>query len=86
MVFHLLGYLLELWLILLIARALLSWFQTGSEGLARVNEVLARLTEPVLKPVRSVIRPVRVGGTYLDLSILVVFLVAQLFVLPLLLR
>ena len=54
--------------------------------MARANEILARLTEPVLKPVRSVIRPVRVGSTYLDLSILVVFLVAQLFVLPLLLR
>jgi YggT family protein len=81
---HLLGLLIELWLILLIARALLSWFQSESPGLARVNAVLTVLTEPILKPVRSVIRPVRVGGTYLDLSILVVFLIAQIVVLPLL--
>ena len=82
---HLLGILIEIWLLLLIARALLSWFQgSGGEGLQQVNRVLAVLTEPVLKPVRSVIRPVRVGGTYLDLSILVVFLVVQLVILPLL--
>jgi YggT family protein len=76
--------LVEIWLLALIARALLSWFQTGGEGLARVNHVLAVVTEPVLKPVRSVIKPIRVGGTYLDLSILVVFLVVQIVVLRLL--
>ena len=82
---HFLGLLIEIWLLLLIARALLSWFQgSGGSGLQQVNHVLAMLTEPVLKPVRSIIRPVRVGGTYLDLSILVVFLVVQLVVLPLL--
>ena len=51
--------LIEIYLLLLIARALLSWFQdSGGEGLRAVNQVLAVVTEPVLKPVRSVIRPV----------------------------
>ena len=87
MIFHFLGFLLEIYLLLLIARALLSWFAvSGGGGLQRINEVLVAITEPVLAPVRKVIRPVRVGGTYLDLSILVIFLVAQFVVLPLLLR
>jgi YggT family protein len=80
---HFVGLLIELWLLVLIARALLSWFPPGNEGMERVNRVLAMLTEPVLRPVRSVIRPVRVGGANLDLSILVVFLVVQIVVIPL---
>jgi YggT family protein len=87
MIFHLLGFVAELYLLLLIARALLSWFQASSSpGLAKVNDVLAMLTEPVLKPIRKIIPPVRVGGTYLDLSILVVFFVIQIVVIPILSR
>ncbi len=87
MIFHLLGFVAELYLLLLIARALLSWFQANSSpGLAKVNDVLAMLTEPVLKPIRKIIPPVRVGGTYLDLSILVVFFVIQIVVIPILSR
>ncbi len=85
MIFHLLGFLVEIYLVLLIARALLSWFQVSSGGtMAKVNVFLEVITEPVLKPVRKILPPVRIGGSYLDLSILVVFLVAQIVVLPLL--
>jgi len=38
----------------------------------------------VLRPIRKVIPPVRIGGTYVDLSILVVFVVIQFVLLPLL--
>jgi YggT family protein len=86
-VFHILAYLIQLYLLVLVARALLSWFQAApGSALARVDAVLAAITEPVLAPVRKVIKPVPVGGTYLDLSIIVVFLVAELVVIPLLLR
>jgi len=85
MIFHLLGFLVEIYLLLLIARALLSWFQvSGGGAMAKVNVFLEVITEPVLKPVRKILPPVRIGGSYLDLSILVVFLVAQIVVLPLL--
>ena len=47
------------------------------------NHVLAVITEPVLAPLRKIIPPVRVGGTYLDLSILVLFLVIQIILIPL---
>jgi len=78
---HFLGLLVQLYILLLIARALLSWFSaSGNPSLAKVDHVLGAITEPVLKPVRSVIRPVRVGGAYLDLSILVVVIVGQILV------
>lgn len=78
------GWVLELYLLLLIARALLSWFQgTGGEFIQGVNRFLYVITEPVLKPIRSVVKPVRIGGAYLDLSILIVFVVIQFILMPL---
>ena len=44
----------------------------------RLNGVLARITEPVIAPVRRLVRPVGVGGVGLDLSFIIVVLVAQL--------
>ncbi len=63
--------------------ALLSWFriQPGTT-LARVQLFLYRATEPVLRPVRRIIRPM--GG--LDISFLVVILVAQFILIPILER
>jgi len=83
-IFHLLAYLVEayLWLIMF-PYAILSWFRIHpGSSLARVQYFLSQAVEPVLRPVRRVIRPV--GG--LDLSFLVVFLVAQFVLIPVLLR
>ena len=46
--------------------------------------VLDAITEPVLRPVRRILPPVRVGGHGIDLSIIVVVLVAEIIVIPLL--
>jgi YggT family protein len=84
---HLLGGLLEIYLLLMFARAILSWFSSSpSPALAKINAILIKITEPVLKPIQKIIPPVRIGGTYLDLSILIFFLVAQFLILPILLR
>ena len=63
--------------------ALLSWFrvQPGT-ALARVQIFLYRATEPVLRPVRRIIPPM--AG--LDLSFLVVILLAQFVIIPVLRR
>jgi YggT family protein len=63
---------LNLYLLVLVARAILSWFpsQPGT-GLATFQQILAQLTEPVVAPVRRVIPP----AGMLDLSFLVVFFV-----------
>ena len=87
MIRHTLGFLLEIYLLLMIARALLSWFSaTSSPVIQRINRFLYAITEPVLKPIQKILPPVRVGGAYLDLSILVFFVVVQLLILPILLR
>ncbi len=83
-VFHVLAIVVEIYVVVLIVRALLSWFPVRSSGFAQLLRALDTITEPVLKPVRRVLPPVRMGGAALDLSIIVVILVAQLVLLPLL--
>jgi YggT family protein len=82
--FALAGYLIEayLWLIMF-PMALLSWFRIDPRStLGSVQVFLYKATEPVLRPVRRVIRPM--GG--LDLSFMVVILVAQFVLIPVLTR
>jgi YggT family protein len=63
--------------VVLIARAVLSWFPVQPGGpMARVSYVLARITEPVLAPVRRVVP--RVG--MFDISFIVVLLVLEIVV------
>jgi YggT family protein len=64
--------LLTIYMVILIARAILSWFPVGSgSSLASINRLLLDVTEPVIAPVRRVLPP----AGFLDLSFLVVFIV-----------
>lgn len=77
--------LVEAYIIILIARALLSWFPMhAGSPLLPVVRVLDRLTEPVLAPIRRILPPLRAGGMAIDLSIIVVILLLQVVVVPLL--
>lgn len=84
-VFGIIAYLVEAYVLVLILRALLSWLpaRPGS-ALYRVVRALDRVTEPVLRPIRRVLPPIRAGGMGIDLSIIVVIIVAELVVIPLL--
>jgi YggT family protein len=63
--------LLQVYLLVLVGRAILSWFPIHSDGpVAAVNGVLFALTEPVLRPVRRIVP--RTG--MIDLSFIIVFL------------
>lgn len=67
--------LLSLFLLVLFARAILSWFPpSGSGVMETIRGVLFTITEPVLAPVRRLIPPARIGGMGLDLSFMVVVL------------
>ena len=71
--------LLNVATLLLIARAILSWFPIGFDSPVRpVADFLYRITEPVLAPVRRILPPM--GG--FDLSILIVLLVIRLILVP----
>lgn len=66
--------LLNLATLVLIARAILSWFPIGFDSPLRpVSDLLHRITEPVLAPVRRVLPPM--GG--FDLSILIVLVMIR---------
>jgi len=66
---------LQLFLLCLLGRIVLSWFPpSGSGPMESIRSVLYTITEPVLAPVRSLLPPVRLGGIGLDLSVTIVFI------------
>ncbi|MGE3327307.1 MAG: YggT family protein [Acidimicrobiia bacterium] len=70
-------YLLQLYVVCLIVRAVLSWFPPSRSGfMATVNEFLYAITEPLLAPLRRIIPPL--GG--LDLSFLVLMFGSQIII------
>jgi len=76
---QLVRYILQAYVIVLFARALLSWFPVhAGSPLLPVLRVLDRLTEPVLGPIRRILPPVRAGGMAIDLSIIVAIIVVEL--------
>jgi YggT family protein len=82
---HALGVLLinliGLWILCMFVRAILSWFPISYGSAAhRINSVLVRITEPVIAPVRRVIPPVGSGGVSIDLSFIVVIVVALIVI------
>jgi YggT family protein len=85
-VFSILTALVEAYVVVLIARALLSWLLMGNphRHVLTLYRLLETVTEPVLRPIRRILPPVRLGGAYLDLSIILVILVAQVVIIPLL--
>ena len=67
----------ELYIVILIVRAVLSWFPYDpSSPLNPVRKVVFTLTEPVLAPARKVIPPVGM----MDISFLVVIVVLEIIV------
>ena len=67
--------LLQLYVIVVFARVILSWFPVTNGGVVEnIAAVLYALTEPVLGPMRRVMPPVRMGAMALDLSPLVLLL------------
>ena len=74
----LLGYVLTLFIVVLVVRMVLDWTGLVSRGPAssRARAVTHAVTEPVIAPVRRVLRPVRAGGVAFDLAFTVVFIAA----------
>lgn len=83
LVLYLVDFLLLLFQLLLVARAILDWVNMANPPgygsiRAKITAGVHALTEPVLAPVRKVIPPLKTGGVALDLSFLVVFFVIVL--------
>ena len=74
--FAVIRWLLSVYLLILFARVILSWFPLSPDGfMASVARVLYALTEPVLGPLRAMLPPLQAGGAGIDLSPIIVFLV-----------
>lgn len=67
-------FILQLYLLILLGRIVLSWFPMSGNGpMAGVQRFLFGVTEPVLAPLRAVLPPVRFGAVGIDLSPIIVF-------------
>jgi YggT family protein len=78
---------LQLYVILLVARIIFSWFPvTPGSALEGIDSFLRMLTEPILGPLRRALPPVRLGAMGLDLSPLIVFFVIELLLAPIFCR
>ena len=59
---------IQLYTLVIVARAVLSWFPTDGGALGTAHHVVNTLTEPVLGPLRRVLPLVRLGGLGIDLA------------------
>ena len=76
----LLGFVLTVFVILMIARMILDWVgvlgRSSPPWVRRARTLTHAATEPVIGPVRRVLPPVRAGGIGIDLAFTVVFIAA----------
>jgi YggT family protein len=78
--------ILTIYLVVLIARIILSWVPSLPEPLVPLARGLQAVTDPVLLPLRNLLPPLRIGAGALDLSPLIVFFGIRYLLMPLLCR
>ncbi|HUY29472.1 MAG TPA: YggT family protein [Acidimicrobiales bacterium] len=70
---------IQLYIVLLFARLVMSWFPIDPwSRLAKLVRALARITDPVLTPIRRIMPPLRFGATAIDLSPIVLFFALEI--------
>ncbi|MBV8986559.1 MAG: YggT family protein [Acidimicrobiia bacterium] len=80
---HPLSALLQLYIVVIFVRVILSWFPISPDSpMAGVYRLVYSLTEPVLGPIRRVMPSVGFGGMGLDLSPLIVLFALELLIIP----
>ena len=76
---HILCLALQLYVILIFARILLSWFPISpGSAMESIHDILRMLTDPILLPLRRALPPVRMGAMALDLSPIVALFGVQI--------
>jgi YggT family protein len=83
--------LLNLYLLVLLGYVILSFVIAYARleydsPVYKVQRVFSALCDPVLNPIRRIIPPARIGNVGLDVSVLVLFLVIDLILIPILTR
>jgi YggT family protein len=77
----LIGYVLTLFILALVVRAVLDWIQMlstspSAQWLSKGRRIAHTCTEPVIAPVRRALPPIRAGGMSIDLAFTLVFIAA----------
>lgn len=67
-------WVLQLFLVLIFVRIVLSWFPSTGGVIDQINRFVIGATDWVMAPLRRVIPPVRLGAAALDLSPIVVII------------
>lgn len=80
---HPISGLLQLYIVVIFVRVILSWFPISPDSaMASVYRFVYAITEPVLGPIRRVMPSVGFGGMGLDFSPIIVLFALQLFLIP----
>ncbi len=67
--------LLDIYVVLIIARIVLEWIRVpGDHPLAQIKRLLAAAVDPLLIPIRRVLPDMPIGGVRIDLSPLLLLL------------
>ena len=72
-------FLIDIFRVVLLVRVVLEWVRAMNPSFSPkgifliVAELSFTLTDWVIKPLSKIIKPIRLGGGYLDLSIMVLF-------------
>lgn len=75
---QLIGTAINLYIYVVLASIILSYFQVPSDHpVAAVRRAARKLVDPVLAPIRKVIRPLPIGGMLLDLSPIILIIGLQ---------
>lgn len=70
--------LINVYIVVLLGRAILSWFPVSSGSFIEpINKALGAVTEPVIGPIRKVVPPLMLGGVAIDMSFLLVIVVLE---------
>jgi len=73
--------LLELYVVVLIIAALMSWFPTEPDShLAVARRAIGTVTDPPLRLIRRIIPSITLGGTSLDLSVIVLIIIIEIVI------
>jgi YggT family protein len=75
----LLGWILTVFIVVMVARMILDWAGVVGRGpwwVGRARALSHAGTEPVIAPVRRLLPPLRAGGLGIDLAFTVVFVLA----------
>lgn len=76
---HIAYLIVEIYLYVVIARVIVSWFPIGPDSPFRpVVRALGAVTDPILTPLRRVLPPLRIGGMGIDLSPIILLVALEI--------